>query len=328
MITDKAIINCATYEGGRRIANINLDDIDEALKVENRFVWLGLKDPDETLMTKIQAKFGLHELAVEDAHRAHQRPKIESYHNSYFIALRTAQFDEETKRIDYGETHFFLGKNYLISIRHGASVSYSSVREHCENTPKLMSKGPGFALYACMDFIVDQYFPIMNSMMDELELLERKMFKERYRKEMPSQIYKMKSKLNGIRRAVLPLVDICNRLMRFDDDLIADDISVYFRDVYDHSLRINEMADSAKEQLTAALDANFSLTSIAQNEVSKKFAGWAAILALPTMIAGVYGMNFQFMPELNWKYGYFFAVGLMVASSGGLFIYLKHSKWV
>jgi magnesium transporter len=327
MENKKCIVNCATYSDGRRVANIEFEDISEALLVENQFVWLGLKDPDEEMMIQMKEEFGLHELAIEDAHRAHQRPKIEAYGDVYFIVLRTAQMNEQSQNIEFGETHFFLGSNFIISIRHGSSLAYTDVRTRCETTPRLLRKGSGFVLYAVMDFIVDQYFPIIDSLEERLDLLEDKIFNEKFQHETPAEIYRLKCKLIEVKRAVMPLIDICNQLMRFDSELIHDDIRPYFRDVYDHAIRINEMIDSAKEQLSTALEANFSVASIAQNEVSKKFAGWAAIIGVPTMLAGIYGMNFAFMPELGWRYGYPAVLALILGSCLTLYWYFKRSGW-
>jgi magnesium transporter len=323
------LVDCGIYSHGRRIKQVDdLKEVDEALINNDKFVWLRLKDPDEELLTDIQNRFGLHELAIEDAHRAHQRPKFESYGSTYFIVLRTIKADEEQNRLDFGETHFFLGKNFIISIRHRSLVPFDDVRTRCEASPLLLEKGAGFVLYAIMDFIVDQYFPIINVLEEELDKLEHKIFKEKYRRETPAQIYRLKCRIIDIKRSVSPLIDICNKLMRYDSELIDRDIRNYFRDIYDHSIRINEMLESTKEQLSMALEANFSLTAINQNEVSKKFAGWAAIIGVPTMIAGIYGMNFTNMPELQWKYGYPFAIGLIVTACGLLYYFFRRSGWL
>lgn len=322
------IVNCAVYSDGRRTENIELKDISEALAKEDQFVWLGLREPNEDLMSEVQREFSLHELAIEDAHRAHQRPKIESYGDSYFIVLRTIQMNEEEKQMEFGETHFFLGQNFLISIRHGSSLAYTEVRSRCEKTPKLLRKGPGFVLYAVMDYIVDHYFPIIDLLEEELDGLEDKIFKDRFNRETPAHIYRLKCKLNEVKRTILPLIDICNELMRFDSDLLHEDIRPYFRDIYDHTIHINEMVDSAKEQLSTALEANFSMTSIYQNEVSKKFAGWAAIIGVPTMLAGIYGMNFAYMPELQLHYGYPAILILILCLCIGLYYFFKRSDWL
>lgn len=320
------IINCAAYCEGKRLGHIDLDQVGLALRSSDQFVWIGLHEPGRDMMEKIQREFGLHDLAIEDALNSHQRPKIESYGDTLFIVLRTVQMKGHD--VDLGETHFFLGRNFIITVRHGSSIAYTDVRARCESTPHLLQKGPAFALYAVMDAIVDQYFPVIDALEEELTGLEEKIFDERFRRETTSEIYQLKRQLLDLKRAVGPLIDVCNRLMRFDVKLIEDETRPYFRDVYDHTIRINEMVDNARELLSTALEANLSLISISQNEVSRKFAGWAAIIGVPTMIAGIYGMNFTNMPELNWKFGYPLVVTITVGICFGLYIKFKRSGWL
>jgi len=292
----KEIINCAAYSSGRRIADVKLNDVHEVLKASNQFVWIGLHEPSEEVLIKVQHEFGLHDLAVEDAHTAHQRPKVELYGDSVFVVLRTAHINKE-RHTEFGETHFFVGPNFIVTVRHGSGVSYSEVRSRCESTPHLLSKGQGFALYSVMDFIVDRYFPVVHEMEMELQEIEDKIFKEKPSRETTEQIYGLKRELLEVKRAVSPLVDICNRLMRFEIKCISEETRPYFRDVYDNVVRINDMVENTRELLNTAMEANFSLISISQSDVSKKFAGWAAIIAVPTMVAGFYGMNFSNIPE-------------------------------
>ena len=325
-IEENPVVNCAAYCMGRRVSNIQLDGIHEVLKQPDRFVWVGLHEPSEELLTRVQEEFGLHDLAIEDTHRAHQRPKIEAYGDTLFIVLRTIKYSG--KEIDLGETHFFLGHNFIISVRHGSSLPYTDVRARCESTPELLQKGPAFALYAVMDAIVDQYFPVIDRLVEELENLEDKILDEEFRRETTSRIYHLKRQLLDVKRAVSPLIDICNRLMRFDVKLIDDETRPYFRDVYDHAIRINEMVDNSRELLSTALEANLSLISISQNEVSKKFAGWAAIIGIPTMVAGICGMNLKYMPELDWYLGY---PAVMLATFGScvaLYLRFRKSGWL
>ncbi|HEX8853933.1 MAG TPA: magnesium/cobalt transporter CorA [Pyrinomonadaceae bacterium] len=323
-----AVVNCVAYSEGRRAVECAIDDIGRALAEPGRFVWIGLHAPSAEMLRQVQKEFSLHDLAVEDAHHAHQRPKLEAYGDSLFVVLRTARVDKERRRVDFGETHFFVGKNFIVSVRHGPSLTYAGVRARCETTPQLLRKGPGFALYALMDSIVDQYFPVVDALARDLEALEDQIFGEKSTRETTAQIYQLKRQLLEVKRAVSPLIDICNRLMRFDLDLIPEDTRPYFRDVYDHVVRINEMVENTRELLTTALEANFSLISIAQNEVSKRFAGWAAIIAVPTMVAGIYGMNFKSMPELEWQYGYPFALGLTFGLAALLYLLFKRSGWL
>ncbi len=322
------VVACAAYAGGCRVADVAIEDISEVLTQDDRFVWIGLYEPDEPLLKEVQAEFGLHDLAIEDAHLAHQRPKLERYGDSLFIALRTAQPDRDQRRIAFGETHLFVGARYVVSVRHGASLSYADVRTRCEARPQLLAKGPGFVLHAIMDFVVDQYFPIVDSLEDDLEALEADIFGAAISRDTTMRIYTLKRDLLEIKRGVSPLVDMCNRLMRTDLDLIPDDARPYFRDVYDHAIRLSEKVDGLRELPGTALEANLSLTTIAQNEATKRITGWAAIFAIPTMIAGIYGMNFEFMPELRWRWGYPVVMTVTVSLCGILYYRFKRSGWL
>lgn len=321
------VINCAAYAEGRRIADLPLRDVRSALSREDRFVWIGLYEPLEEVLRLVQREFGLHDLAIEDALSAHQRPKLEQYDGSLFVVLRTAQLAADSS-LELGETHVFVGPRYLISVRHGSLKSHVGLRARCEAVPHFLSKGPGFVLYALMDFVVDQYLPIVETLEERLGDLEEEIFGGTFNRETTARIYQLKRDLLVLKRAVSPLVDVCNRLMRFDIALIPEDTRPYFRDVYDHVVRINEMIDSVRELLTTALEANLSLISVSQNEHSKRLAAWAAIIAVPTMIAGVYGMNFESMPELHWAYGYPAVMALMLGVCVSLFIGFRRSGWL
>jgi magnesium transporter len=290
-------------------------------------VWIGLHEPSEDVLNEVQREFSLHDLAVEDAHSAHQRPKLELYGDSIFVVLRTAQV-KPNHHTDFGETHFFVGANYIVSIRHGSSVSYADVRSRCESTPYLLSKGQGFVLYAIMDFIVDKYYPVVHELEQELEIIEDKIFKEKPNRKSTEQIYQLKRELLEVKRAVSPLIEVCNRLTRMDIKCISEETRPYFRDVYDNVVRINEIVDNTRELLNTALDANFSLISISQNDVSKRFAGWAAIIAIPTMVAGFYGMNFKYMPEAEWEYGFYSVIFLTIAACALAFYLFRRSGWL
>lgn len=323
----KEIINCAAYQNGRRIADVELNRVHEVLQDINQFVWIGLHEPSEEVLQRVQEEFNLHDLAIEDAHRAHQRPKIELYGDNVFIVLRTAHKNQQ-QYIEFGETHFFVGKNFIVSVRHGSSVAYTEVRSRCEDMPELLSKGQGFVLYAIMDFIVDRYFPVVDDMENNLDAIEDKIFKEKPSRQTTEQIYQLKRELLEVKRAVSPLVDICNRLMRFDIKSISAETHPYFRDIYDHVVRINEMVDNTRELLNTALEANFSLISISQNDTSKRFAGWAAIIAVPTMVAGFWGMNFRFIPETESEYGFYSIILGTIAICVLLYVLFRRSGWL
>lgn len=330
--TPSAVIASAAYASGKRDGDVPLDDISEVLKQPGTFVWIGLYEPDEPLMRKIQEEFGLHDLAIEDALAAHQRPKIERYDNSLFVVLRTAQLEAprtpEACKVEYGETHLFLGRNYVITVRHGNATSYTTVRARAESTPKLLKQGPAFVLYSVVDFIVDQYFPIVDALEGELQHLENDIFSEPFSRETTTHIYKLRRDLLALKRVVSPVIEMSLRLSRFEDDLIPAATRPYFRDVYDHSIRINEMIDSVRDLLGTALEAHLSLISVSQNEDTRRLAAWAAMIAVPTMVAGIYGMNFDIMPELRWAFGYPFVVGVMVMICLTLYVKFKKSHWL
>ncbi|MEX2233096.1 MAG: magnesium/cobalt transporter CorA [Cyclobacteriaceae bacterium] len=320
------IIDCAEYCEGKRVAKVDVAHVNEVLKKPNRFIWIGMQEPDDVMLKTIQKEFGLHDLAIEDALRAHQRPKIESYADTLFVVLRTVQMKQGS--VDLGETHFFVGHNFIVSVRHGSSIAYVDVRARCESTPHLLSKGPAFALYALMDSIVDQYFPVINALEDDLTDIEENIFHEKLRRDNTAKIYYLKRQLLDVKRSVSPLIDICNRLMRFDLKFIDEETRPYFRDVYDHAVRINEMVDNSRELLSAALEANLSMISISQNEIAKRFAAWAALIGVPTMIAGIYGMNFSYMPELTWEWSYPAVIAGTIGICLFLYFRFKRSGWV
>jgi magnesium transporter len=300
------------------------------LKQPDRFVWLGLYEPDEALLRQVQQEFDLHDLAIEDAHNGHQRPKIEQYRDSLFVVLRTAQLAQtgDAPRLEFGETQVFVGPNYVVTVRHGSLRSHVGLRARCESTPRLLARGPAYVLYALMDFVVDQYLPIVQAIEDQVRELEESILDGELGGDSTARIYRLKRDLLALRGAVAPLVEICNRLMRFENPLIPEETRPYFRDIYDHVVRLNETIDAQRELLTSALEATFSLMSVAQNEHMKRLAAWAAMIAVPTMIAGVYGMNFEHMPELRWAYGYYASLVTMAVACAGLYIGFKRSGWL
>ncbi|MFN8542640.1 MAG: magnesium/cobalt transporter CorA [Candidatus Binatia bacterium] len=320
------VVGCAAYVDGRRIADLTLDELPDALRREGQFVWLGVLEPDEALLRRLQGIFQLHDLAVEDAFRAHQRPKLEEYGNGLFVVLRTVRSDHEGLHL--GETHLFVGERYLLSIRHGASSSYAEVRTRCEATPGLLAKGPGFPLYAIMDFVVDHFFPVVQGLEEEIGSMEEALFTDTLRRETTRKIYALRRELVSLKRAVVPLIEVCNRLLRHDVGFIHPDVRPYFRDVYDHVVRVNEAADTMRELLTSALEANLSLVSVRQNEIMKRLAGWAAIFAVPTLIAGIYGMNFENVPEYHWRYGYALAWATMIGGAAALYVGFRRWRWL
>ncbi|HWU70819.1 MAG TPA: magnesium/cobalt transporter CorA [Pseudoxanthomonas sp.] len=322
------VINCAVYDREGRRSNIGLDAISDVLAHDDgSFVWVGLYQPSDAILDKLQEEFGLHDLAVEDAQRAHQRPKIEAYGNSLFIAVNTAQAEEDNT-LGYGETLAFLGPRYLITVRHGASRSYASARSRVEREPELLALGPSYGLYAVLDFIVDNYLPIVSGFKDTLRRLEKDVLSDSYRRDTILHLYDLKRELTYMRVAVAPLQDVLAQLSRTTSPLIPEEVRLYFRDVYDHAVRVNESIDAMRDMLGTAMSVNQSLVTLAQGEVVKRLAGWAALLAAPTLIASWYGMNFHNMPELHGRYSYFVLIAVVAAVCLGLYRYLKKVRWL
>ena len=324
-----SVINCVAYDGtGHRVGDIPLADVSEVLQTPDRFVWIGLLDPNAELLQQVQAEFGLHELAIEDALGAHQRPKVEEYGDTLFVVVRTARWQKENDELGLGETDIFVGPRFIVTIRHGASASYREVRTRCESAPHLLQHGPGFVLYAILDFIVDEFFPAVDRLETSIEEIEERVYAGTVTTATTTQVFGLKSDLIQLKRAVSPLIDVCNRLLRFDVSVIGADTKLYLRDVYDHVIRVNESIDSLRELSNGALEAHLALVSVQQNEIMKKLAAGAAIIGVPTAIAGIYGMNFETMPELHWWYGYPWALGLMATSCVVLFWRFRRAGWL
>jgi magnesium transporter len=322
------LADCAAYASGVRVAGVGIEDIGRTLERGDRFVWMGLVEPEQDLLRRVQQQFHLHDLAIEDAYNAHQRPKLEQYDTSLFVVLRTAQLSHEPRKLELGETHVFVGRNYVVTVRHGSMRSMAGLRARCECTPHLLAQGPGYVLYALMDFVVDQYLPIVQYYEEQVQEIEEEILDGVVSTESTARIYRLKRDLLALRRAVTPLVEVCNRLMRFDVPQIPEASRPYFRDVYDHVVRVNETIDAQRELLSTVLEAKLSLMSVAQSEHMKRLAAWAAMIAVPTMIAGIYGMNFQNMPELSWSYGYHLSLVVMVLACAALYAGFKRSGWL
>ena len=321
------VANCAAYGAdGKKIRDITLDEISDVLATDQGFVWVGLVEPDEPLLEKLQGEFGLHELAVEDAHGAHQRPKIESYGNSLFVVAQTAQMTEGS--IAFGETHIFVGRHYLLSVRHGASQSYAPARRACEQAPEHLALGPSFALYSILDLIVDNYLPIVQDFKQELQELEQDVFTDVSNRDVTRRLYDMQRELLTLKLAATPLQDMLGQLVRLHPEVIRDEVRPYFRDVQDHVTRVSDAINSMREMLGAAMNVNLSLITVRQNEVVKRLAGWAALLAAPTLLASWYGMNFHDMPELASRYAYPAIITATVVICITLYVVLKRAKWL
>jgi magnesium transporter len=326
MNTTSAVVSCAAYRDGRKVGDITVEDISEVLREDGTSVWVGLLEPDDELLRKMQEEFGLHELAIEDARNAHQRPKLEEYGETLFLVLHTAHLRSE--HIHFGETHIFVGPRFVLTVRHGASSTYRTVRERCEQHPDRLVKGTGYILYAIVDFIVDQYQPCIDYLQQQLRRFEEDLFTPGAQKDNLQDFYALKNKLLVLHAAVSPLIDICTRLRRFHSDIIPKDIRVYFRDILDHVERVTQTADRMQEMINSAMQVALAQVTIRQNEVVKRLAGWGAILAVPTMLFSLYGMNFKYMPELKWKWGYPIVMSIIVIGCTVLYRRLRKVGWL
>jgi len=321
-----AIVNCVAYRQGKRLGTVGMEEIPSVLGVPGTFVWLGLHEPDLTLLRQVQLAFSLHDLAVEDALDAHQRPKLEAYGDSVFVVLNTAQLVED--EVVVGETHLFVGPNYVVSVRHGASSAYTPVRERCESDPQGLSNGPGYVLYALMDFVVDHYMPIVTRLEDTLEDLEQGIFHDEFDRGAIEHLYRVKRQVLRLRNAVSPVEDMCGQLIRLHEQLVPRELRAYFRDIEDHASRLVRTLDVVREMLTTAVQVNLALVTVGQNEVVKRLAGWGAILAIPTVVFSLYGMNFSFMPELKFHYAYPAVIGGTAVACGLLWRRLHRAGWI
>ncbi|MGE6328767.1 magnesium/cobalt transporter CorA [Psychrobacter pacificensis] len=327
------VVNCYAYsrKTGENLDKVALTDVSRALSNNGQFIWLGLYDPSLETMVKVKDAFDLHELAIEDAFADHQRAKVENYDNDMvFVVIRTAKLEDNVIR--YGTTAIFMGKNYLITIRNGPSNSYAPVREHCHRRPEKLRMGPIFVLHAILDFIVDNYMPITDRLGRYLREQERYVFTYEFDKGTLKNLYQLKSQLVHMRAIILPVQDICSFFINHKKSEIVSGFSQaakpYFRDVNDHLLHSLDAINGLNEMLSVVMNTYMAMVNMGQNEVVRKLAAWAGILAVPTAIAGIYGMNFDFMPELHWKYAYFVIMIIIIALCSFLYYNFKRLKWL
>jgi magnesium transporter len=320
------VVAAAVYHKGAKVADIGVDEAGDWARREGHVVWIGLYEPGLELLERIKERFSLHPLAIEDAAKAHQFPKLEEFDDGLFIVARTAQMEDG--RIAFGETHLFVGSGYVVSVRHGPSRSYSEVRERCEARAQRLSEGEDFIVYAILDFIVDNYFPALDSISDQADDIEDHVLTTTMGTEEIEQLYTLRRDLLRLRNAVVPLADVCRRLERADLVFIDPAMRPHFRDVRDHLRRAQERIDTLRETLAFAFEASLMNAQTQQTNISRRLAAWAAILAVPTAIAGVYGMNFEHMPELKWEYGYFLVLGVTFSICATLYWRFRRSGWL
>src|SRR5213593_544811 len=308
------------------LADIEKNQIRGYLARPGCFVWVALKDAAEAELAELQEEFDLHPLAVEDARHGHQRPKLEEYGHSLFVVLNTIEVMGDELRA--GELDIFVGRNYVLSVRRGTEHGFQDVRARCEREPELLRNGSGYVLYALMDAVVDRFFPVLDAVETELESIEQQLFSAKDPRSTIETLYYVKQKLTTLKHATGPMLEYTGRLFGGRVPQVCAGLGEYFRDVYDHLMRLNQSIDTARDTVTTAIQVNLALVQISDNEVTKRLAAYAALVAIPTMIVGIYGMNFKHMPELDWTYGYPLVLALMATIDVYLFTRFRKAGWL
>jgi magnesium transporter len=321
------LINCAAYENGKKLADIAVEAISDYLQRPGCFVWVALKDASDAELDVMQAEFGLHDLAVEDARHGHQRPKIEEYGDTLFAVVHTLELTP-TDKLHTGELAVFVGHNFVLSVRNRSQQSFLGVRARCEKEPHLLKHGPAFVFYALLDAVVDRYFPIIDTLETDLDAVEERIFEPGTARDNIQELYELKRRIGVVRHAVTPLIDGVHRLFSGRVPGVCENNREYFRDVFDHLARMNASLDNLRDTIGTAIQVNLSMVAIEESEVNKRLAAWAGIFAIGTALAGIWGMNFKNMPELEWTYGYPFALGTIALASWLLYRRFKRSGWL
>jgi magnesium transporter len=324
------LINCAAYQDGRKLADIDIDSISDYVARPECFVWVALKDPEPAELAAMKTEFGLHELAIEDAQNGHQRPKIEEYGESLFAVMHTVEMDENNELL-FGEVDVFVGRNYVLSVRRGARVGFQAVRARCEREPRLLKEGSAFVLYALLDDVVDRYFPIVEAMSTEIEALEDRIFDRNNAaasRAIIQDLYSLKRRLVLLQHHIAPLQEAVGKLTGGRIPSLCEGMQAYFRDVYDHLERLVRTIEGRREIVVTAVQVNLGMISLAENEVTKRLGSFAALFAVPTMIAGIYGMNFQNIPELHFRFGYPLCLAIMFGIDLLLFTRFRKAGWL
>ena len=322
------IVDCAIYENGRRRDGaVDLHHAYRECRKEGAFAWIGLFEPTAEEFESLSQEFDLHPLAVEDAVHAHQRPKLEMFGDMALLVLKTARYVDPIEVVNLGEILVFAGEDFVITVRHGEASDLHGVRERLESNPELLKSGPGAVVHAIVDKVVDDYQPAIDGLEEDVEQVETEVFSPS-RPDRTERIYRLKRETLAFYHAAAPLIAPVNALARGHYDVIPDEVRAYFRDVNDHLLRVHEQLEGLRDLLTAVLQANLAQVTVRQNEDVRKISAAVAILAVPTAIAGIYGMNFEHMPELGWTFGYPLAVGLMATICVLLYRYFRKVGWL
>jgi magnesium transporter len=323
------LVNCVAYRDGAKLDDIPVADISDYVLQPGCFVWVALQDATPEELDEMSKEFSLHELAVEDARHGHQRPKIEEYGDSLFVVLHLIEQDpQDPKNLHVGEVDVFVGRNYVLSVRNRSKLGFLGVRDRCEREPELLRNGAGFVLYALMDAVVDRYFPVIDALEVELEEIEKRIFSEQTPRSNIQHLYELKQRAMVLRHAVAPLLESASKLHGGRAPHVCLGSQEYFRDVVDHLGRINASIDAMRDTIGTAIQVNLSMVTIMEGEVTKKLAAWAAIFAICTALAGIWGMNFDHMPELKWRYGYPAALSIIALAGSCVFYRFRRAGWL
>ncbi len=320
------LVNCVAYQQGQRLADIPLADVKRYMSQPDCFVWVAIRDPEPGELEQLQEVFGLHDLAVEDARKGEQRPKFEEYGPSLFVVVQSVEIGDDC--LNTGQISIFVGAGYVMSVRRGTKYGFADLRGRTEREPELLSHGPAYVLYALLDTVVDRYFPVLDSLSDETEALEDRIFGGQTTRAQIEALYGLKRKLMQLKHAVSPLVAVVDKLYGGRVPSMCAGLQAYFRDVHDHLGRLDQSIDNLRDMVSTAVSVNLALISLQETEVTKRLASYAALIAVPTLIVGIYGMNFAHMPELEWRFGYPAILAGMVLIDVWLFSRFRKAKWL
>ncbi|MGH8441786.1 MAG: magnesium and cobalt transport protein CorA [Nevskiaceae bacterium] len=321
------LVSCAAYQNGKKLADIGEDQIHDYVSRPDCFVWVALRDPDKAKLIEMKHAFDLHPLAVEDARHGHQRPKIEEYGDSVFAVLHMIELEPDGN-LKLGELDLFVGKNYVLSVRTGAERGFQDVRARSEREPELLKHGSSFVLYALMDAVVDRYFPVLQALEVELEGIEERIFSGGSPRANLKALYALKHKLVTMKHAIAPLLESSGKLHGGRVPQVCTNLQDYFRDISDHLVRLNTTIDSIRDMGITAISVNLSMITLEESKTMKQLAAYAALVAVPTLIAGIYGMNFEHMPELDWLFGYPLVLAAMAAIDFYIYRKLRKAHWL
>jgi magnesium transporter len=320
------LINCAAYADGKRVETLDLNSLDRAKPGDGRFIWVALKDAEEEEFARLQQHFGLHPLAIEDAMTGHQRPKLEEYGTTLFSVIQL--LERVDSEISVGEIDVFIDRDFIVSFRSGSNQDFLGVRQRCETEPELLRHGPGFVFYAMLDHVVDRYFELTESLQSELESIEEDIFVRPDARRQIERLFKLKQQCKVLRHAALPMSEFIGKLYGGRVPPVCAQSQEYFRDVHDHLARIMGALDTVRESIATAIQVNLSMVTIEESEVTKRLAAWAAIFAASTALAGIWGMNFEHMPELTWTWGYPLALCIIGSVAGLLYRRFRKAGWL